>query len=249
MSVAFSTDAPGAPYSPSTAAFTLSAPLSVPNPSNCSAELSVVLTFLQLVFGGNGRLTVSGVLALPGFRYAGAVACNATAPQMSVGAPRVYGHDLSTELVLYRTNFWRLAPTGWQLTSSPFLLSTATAFVRTSDWSDLMGNSVGSTESVVQTAATNPPGGVWVATQEIYWLNGSLQVTDTDQLLAYRASGANALGSFCRWSSAASPARVALPAGVERSPGPVPASARRALRRLQRSGSLEELVAAGPAQP
>jgi hypothetical protein len=237
FSLDFSTSAPGVPYSPSSAAFTLSAPLSVPSPANCTGLLSLISAPLSLIFGGSGRLTLTGVLALPGFRDAGGGVCNAGAPQMSVGAPRVYGHGLSAEYVLFRTNFWRLAPTGWVLTSSPFLISTATAVLRTNTWFDLGGNEVGATESVFQTAATNPPGGVWLATQELYWLDAGFQLTGSDQLLASRITGPNARGGFCRWSAAAATLSQARAPRIE-APGRLPHTVRRQLQRLERGDRL-----------
>ena len=219
--VVLTTTPPGAAYSPLTAAFTLSGPVTLPTAS-CSPSLELIAGVLQSVFGGNGRLTIEGVLALPGFRYAGAVGCNATAPQIAARPPRVYGHDPTVlEYVVARTDFWRLGTTGWVLTAAPYIVSYATAFIPTSAWYDLGGNALGTDATVFQSTAATPPGGVWLATQEVYWLDAAFQPVAADHVFASRTSGPNALGGYCRWSggaAAGAPTRtLSLPRRVVRS--------------------------------
>jgi hypothetical protein len=199
--VVLTTTPPGASYSPLTAAFTLSGPVVLPMPA-CSPSLTLIAGVLQSLFGGSGRLTIEGVLALPGFRYAGAVGCNAGSPQLAASVPRVYGHEAaSLEYVVARTDFWRLGAAGWELTPSQYVVSYATAFVPTRSWYDLNGNLLGTDAAVLQTTTANPPGGVWLTTQELYWLSEAFQPVAADQLFASRTSGPNAFGGYCRWTN------------------------------------------------
>jgi uncharacterized protein YkwD len=152
----------------------------------------------------------------------GAIDCDVS--QMVAHAPVVYGTDpSSSQYIVWRTDFWHYNGSSWQLAgSTPYLLSIATAAASAQQWWRWPDATyVGTSSQVALATTTVPPGGTWLATQELYRLNQSGQLVSSQQVLATGVSGPNAVPSAdaCAWASAAAssgagslPAKAPAPA-------------------------------------
>lgn len=153
-------------------------------------------------YAGRGQIRrVSYIAPEHRYRTPGSASCGTPSPQFSVRAPTMFGgNPAAPEYVIWRTHFWRYTGSGWEITSSRYLVSAATPTARAEYWYDAStGEYVGTTSEVSQTHQTVPPGGLWLATQELAWFSTDAQLVASDHLLVSATDGSSSLGGLCYW--------------------------------------------------
>ena len=151
-------------------------------------------------YGGGGQVRrIAYTASDHRYRTMGVVTCSAGS--LSVAAPRVFASEAPYEWIVWRAHFFRVAGSDWvHGGTGRYLVSPASSVNPATDWYDLAtGQFVGTTASVAQSHSTVPPGGMWVALNEIHWLGPGSDHRASDLFLSTSSAGVRATHGLCYW--------------------------------------------------